>query len=81
MTVLREPPTALGVRDLPRCDPPRCVRLIGHDGECRPTFHRRELCGKWLPKAGATCARTAGHGWQHESDWGMETRRLRARAS
>jgi hypothetical protein len=54
-----------------------CVRLVGHSGEHRATWHRRELCGLWLPKAGAPCARTAGHGWQHASDWDLETRRQR----
>jgi hypothetical protein len=61
-----------------RCNPPACVRPIGHDGACRPTWHARRVCGVWLPRARAACARTAGHagglGGGHRSSWAMASR-------
>jgi len=65
-----------------RCNPPVCVRPIGHEDECRPTWFRRPLCGAWLPQARATCTRRAGHaghadgGGGHRSRWSMELQRV-----
>lgn len=47
------------------CDPPYCVRPIGHDGECRSTWTRRTICG--APLRDGPCFRTKGHGWDHRS--------------
>lgn len=41
------------------CDPPRCCRYPGHDGECRPRI--KDICGYWLPLAHEPCARSKGH--------------------
>jgi hypothetical protein len=61
------PPPQVAWEPAERCDPPRCVRPIGHCGECRPTWHRREVCGVQTSRMRAPCARRPGHGWDHRS--------------
>lgn len=69
-----------GTRDLAtRCDPPRCARPIGHDGDCRPTWHDQPICGAWMPLAKTHCARKVGHRDTHRSRWALNYDAIAAR--
>lgn len=52
-----------------------CPRPLGHDGECRATWHAFARCDQWMPNAKARCARRRGHRWEHQSSYSLETRR------
>ena len=50
-----------------RCDPPRCVRPIGHLGDCAEHWHWKvPRCGQVM-RSGARCARRYGHKPYHQS--------------
>lgn len=59
------------------CDPPRCVRYIGHPSECRPTYYDVAICGAPMPLARATCVRRAGHAQSssHRSRYALDNNR------
>ncbi len=49
------------------CDPPTCVRRVGHEGAHRPTLFAYSPCRAWMPKAQQECARRAGHVADHRT--------------
>ena len=51
-----------------------CVRPVGHDGECRPTWHAYEPCGEWMPLARELCARRRGHTTEHRTRYSLANR-------
>lgn len=55
-----------------RCDPPHCVRVLGHDGECRPTWFGFERCG-FVVRLGVVCARSVGHAAEHKTRRQLDT--------
>lgn len=56
-----------------RCDPPACVRVLGHDGDHWQTWWGRPLCGAPMPLAGTVCARHVGHKDSHKSRRAMDS--------
>lgn len=56
-----------------------CPRPLGHEGPCRATWHAFPRCGVPMPQAEGRCARRAGHGWGHRSEYALENRRDRDR--
>lgn len=78
VTVTTGTQTAYGTR----CNPPVCVRVIGHAGDCRPSWHAvsTNRCGVPLPIVNEPCARRAGHTTQgrggcHRSRYALDNDR------
>lgn len=58
-----------------RCDPPHCIRLLGHPGKCGRSIRANPQCGKLMRNLQEPCARRLGHAGGHKSRYALDNDR------